>query len=301
MATRNKPELSSHADFLAAHAARVQSVNDVLANDLAEVDRARTRVINAHEAALKAAEADHAAARLERNAEVVSKVIAGLRIGARAFMSSREIGRAETLGRHFRSFEAETQRDLGRALKDELAIAFALEFIEKHPESLPRFANDGAWVPHYGDGLGALAFRANEALRDEFNLPRMQTHLLNLEAGVTKVGSVGQPAGDADSAAAEYWNLRVACLPGDVEEARKQEILKAVKARNIAAHQAEQDLKYRALTGDLTARETIERRGGGALAALFDSAAAVLLMITGRQPSDEELRAVREGRVALRR
>src|SRR5215217_3014130 len=94
---KKKTELTSHADFIAAHTARVQSVHDVRANELAEVDRARTRVENAYGAALKAAEAEHAATRLERNAAAVAEVLAGLRIGARSFKATRDIGRAETL------------------------------------------------------------------------------------------------------------------------------------------------------------------------------------------------------------
>jgi hypothetical protein len=291
-AARKPVELTNHIEFVAAHAARIQSVHDVHANELAEVDRARTRAVVAHEAALKAVEADYQTARVERATHVAQRVLLGLRVVVRGFSIGRDVNRAAIVGRETRKLEAITLRDLGRPLVDELAIAFALEVIDANPGAMPRFANPEAWNPLLGGGLTFMANRALEAIRDEHNLPRQLSTLLELEAAVSKVGTSGQLY-DAESAP-EVWALRVACLPGDVAEARKQEIIKAIKARRTAAHVAEEDLRYRVFMNDPGARDAWARRGES-LSDLLKGAAGFLHRVTGRAPLEQDVRHVQAG------
>jgi hypothetical protein len=99
IASCTKPlELVSHDDFTAAHTARVASINNVKAAELAELESATTRAHTAHTRALNVAVTEHAAERLARHEAVVSESIDGLRTPWENYIVDRAMWRGETLG-----------------------------------------------------------------------------------------------------------------------------------------------------------------------------------------------------------
>jgi hypothetical protein len=277
MATAPRKALSPHDQFIADHARSVAAIDDVKAVELAQLEAATTRAHTAHAKARKISEAEHQAARLTRNAAVVQDSIALFRTAWQAFTVDHGIGRAQILGQHWRVREAVTQRDLGRDLSLELAVAVCQDFISKHPNAKARFANyQDNWVMMAESGICFFAQRAAHALRSEFDLQAMQSALLQLGAVVARVGSApgyfGVPAEDVEP----LWLVTTSCLPPELAEQQRQVHTAAVKARRIAEHQAESGLRVEAARGDQAARDTFTARGPGFLEAILRNAETIL-------------------------
>lgn len=280
-AASRKAELPSHAEFQASHVARVASINEVHSNEIEEAEKAKTRAHVNKAKTLKVVSAEHQASRLERNAAVVQDSIALFRTSWANFVSTRELGKAEVVGKHFRNREAETLRVLGRQLTDELAIAVCEEFAARHPhtDARARFANYADnWIRMFESGIAFFAQRAALALRNQFDIQAQQSALLQLEAAVARIGAApgyfGCPTEDVDA----LWSITASCLPGDIDEQRRQAHVAAVKARNIAAHVENSAVTLAAARGDATARAAVDARGPGFLDALLRNAKSIVKM-----------------------
>lgn len=277
-APRTKPvELVSHLDFTTAHAARVASIHSVKATELAELEAATTRAHNAHTRALKVAVTEHAAERLARHEAVVSESIAGLRSLWESYIIDHGISRAETLGKAFRHRDRTTLRDLGRHLENELAVALCEHFAAKHPSAnaLARFASLDNWARAGDSGIGFFANRANEALRNQYDIKSIQDSLLALESVIARVAT----SPGYVNAEPELWPIIAGCWPGDIAEQKRQAHTAAVKARNIAAHVEETSLRVAAARGDAAARAKIAERGPGFLEAVLKNAKSIVRMV----------------------
>ncbi|RYZ01807.1 MAG: hypothetical protein EOO73_34235 [Myxococcales bacterium] len=298
-ASPKKPELTSHADFLAAHASRVQSVHDLRFKELSEVDKARTRAETAFSKALEVAERDHAAERLTRHIAVVSESVRLLHDSLEQFETSgSSLGAAQITGQLHQTRDAISTRDIGQPLTKEAVIAECLLFHEKHPEAkaLNRFAYSGNWDGLFDSGLSAAALRVSRALRNEFDLRGQQDALLALRSTVARIATAPGISAVSDEHTAELWPIISGVLPGDVYEARMNAHAKGVRARNAAEATAERDLQFRAIQGDQAARDEVHARGPGELAAILRGAAQIYHLVTGRQPLAQEARALNEGR-----
>lgn len=281
MATRKQPELSSHAEVTAAYVARVASINDVHANEIEDLERAKTRAHVAKAAALKTADREFQAERLARHTHVVSDVLEVLRNVMRPAEASWDLGRVEPLGKAFTLADARKLRLLGCGLTNELGILLCDKFAERVPGAVARFATDLNWNRITDDGIQPAVARANAAFRNPHDLIGAQRALIELSATVARVGSApGYPTAHPDEAA-ELWAIKSAILPPDLEEERRKALADVMKAKASAAAIAEQELRVSAVRGSAAAREALNSRGPGVLEAVLTHGKSILFMALG--------------------
>lgn len=281
MATHKQPELPTHAEVTAAYAALVSSIHDLHANNVERLERAKTKEHVAKATALAAAASDHLAARIERNAAVVSETIAALSDAWASFEVSREMGRAEILGKIFRAHDERTERILGHGITDELWVATCNHFAQKYPKALARFAAEPNQIRQFDDGLKTAGNRANAALRNPHDIVAAQRALLDLESTVARIGTApGFPEAHPDEVE-ELWAIVSAVLPSDLEQDRRKALADVAKVKAIAVAIAEQELRVAAVRGSAAAREALNSRGPGVLEAVLACGASILHQALG--------------------